>query len=88
MRYIFMVLICLGLVTTASAKEPDEFDVEIKLHQDASEIFLKGEILNFSRNKDGRMETRIIYKNRYWICEDNPSFSLEAMHLYCASLNE
>jgi hypothetical protein len=70
-----------------TAKEPDEFDVEIRNSQEALEIVLKGQILNHSLNENKRMETRIIYKGRYWICEDIASFLVPALQLNCISLN-
>lgn len=88
MRYILIGLVSLWLAGTASAKGPDQFDVEIREHQEALEIFLKGKLLNHSRNDNGRMETRIIHDGRYWICEDSVSFMVLSMQLQCISLND
>lgn len=88
MRYILIGLVSLGLAGTASANGPDPFDTEVREHQEALEIFLKGKLLHHSRNDDGRIETRIIHDGRYWVCEDSVSFMLLSMQLQCISLND
>ena len=88
MRYVGLVFMGLVLwVGQVTAKEPDEFNVEIRNNQEALEIVLKGQILNHSLNEDKRMEARIIYEGRYWICKDYASFLVPALQLNCISLN-